>query len=662
MRATLLYAAFLISAATLAPSLRAGPFPASAWRFRQEVAVSRPGPVRIALPVETLDAARADLADLRLLDPTGAEVAFALERATPVGPRLCPPQSLGGTVEDNATVFVLKTGTDDHIAGLDIDAGGQSFLTRAMVEASEDGRDWRLLGRNLPLYDRGAQLRTLHLNLPSGHYPYLRLTLDRLDGGHIALRDISLVTIPVQAGTTEPVAIRVAARDEAPGETRLTLALPGANLQLAGLEITTPEPVFMRPVRLLRRSFEDGSIREITIAEREISRIDPSGDPGTSFLGIPIEQVVPARELILVVDNGDSPPLSLPGVIARRRPVFAVFYAAAAGLHALCVGNPEAVAPRYDVGALTKASEPLCLAPGQLVPNPEFRPTEPLPEIPALGTPLDVDPWAWRRAVHISAAGVQQLELDPVVLARAQGCLGDLRLVSDGRQVPYIIERTSRTRALAVDATLVPDAKRPHVSRWLLTLPQPRLPLTRLIARVCTPLFQRTLDLHEEIRDNRGYVTRRRLGAATWNRTPGKRGTTFVLDLDQAPETATLFLETDNGDNPPITLDGVSVCHRVTCLLFKAGSDEPVFLYYGSAQAAAPRYDLSLVGGQLLAADKILPVFGPEDALKTPSLADTIATAGRGGVLFWGILGLVVVVLLVVIARLLPKAPSGDKP
>jgi hypothetical protein len=165
--------------------------------------------------------------------------------------------------------------------------------------------------------------------------------------------------------------------------------------------------------------------------------------------------------------------------------------------------------------------------------------------------------------------------------------------------------------------------------------------------------------LYEDIEDDRGYVSRHWLGEATWNRTPSQHGTTFTLNLDQTPETATLWLETDNGDNPAVTLDDFSVSFRVTRLLFKGTSDEPVFLYYGSARATAPRYDLSLVGAQLLAADKILPESGPEEALKTPSLADSIAGAGRGGLLFWAMLGLVVVVLLVVIARLLPKAPAA---
>jgi hypothetical protein len=663
----LLPPAALLATILLRLPLQAEPFATQDWRYRQDLSVDQPGLVKVALPVATLDAARIDLADLRLIDPAGGEIAFVLERTERAAFRVRPPESLAGSVEDAATVFILKTGTTDLITALEIDAGQQSFLTRALVEASDDGQNWRLLGRNLPVYDRGGQLRALHLTIPPGSYPYLRVTLDRLGGVHIALRGISLLTRTTEIDESEPVAVRVVVRDETPGETRLTLALPGANLHLATLELTTPEPVFNRPARLVYRAFEDETVHEVSLVQRNVSQAGPIkfDQKGSGAIPLVIEQIAPQRELTLVIDNGDSPPLALASITARRRPVFAVFYAVTAGRHTFYTGNPKAAAPRYDVGALTgesRQTQPVRLTPGPLGANPDFHPGEPLPEIPALGAALEVAAWAFRKPVQIGTAGVQQLELDPAVLARAQSGLGDLRLMSNGRQVPFVVERTSVTRALAVSAALVPDPKEPRLSRWRLTMPQPRLPCARLTAAVSTPLFQREVRLFEDIEDDRGYTSRRALGQASWNQAPGRRASIFALVLNQAPQTDTVWLETDNGDNPPITLGDVQVHYAVARLLFKAPGDAPVFLYYGDPQAVAPRYDLSLVGAQLLAADKATPGLGAEEALKGQSFADTIALAGRSGVLFWGMLVLVVIVLLVVIARLLPKAPPADGP
>ena len=95
-----------------------------------------------------------------------------------------------------------------------------------------------------------------------------------------------------------------------------------------------------------------------------------------------------------------------------------------------------------------------------------------------------------------------------------------------------------------------------------------------------------------------------------------------------------------------------------TRILFDAKAGDELFLYYGNASANAPRYDLNLVSTQLRSMDKSAAALGPEETLKKPwPLANA---SGKGGAVFWGILALVVVALLVMIARLLPK--SDDQP
>ena len=129
----------------------------------------------------------------------------------------------------------------------------------------------------------------------------------------------------------------------------------------------------------------------------------------------------------------------------------------------------------------------------------------------------------------------------------------------------------------------------------------------------------------------------------------------FALTLDGRLQSDTLFLETENGDNRAIELEKFAVFYPATRLLFKAKADDELFLYYGNPRASAPSYDLNLVAGQLLAADKATATLAAEEHLKKTSWAEN-QTPGQGGVLFWGILAVVVVALLVIIARLLPKA------
>ena len=141
------------------------------------------------------------------------------------------------------------------------------------------------------------------------------------------------------------------------------------------------------------------------------------------------------------------------------------------------------------------------------------------------------------------------------------------------------------------------------------------------------------------------------LGGATWTQTPERKATEFALSLDSPMEGDTLILETDNGDNPPIELTKFEAFYPATRVLFKARPDEEMFLYYGNPRASSPRYDLSLIAAELLSSERSKARLGQEQRLRKASWAEG-RTAGKGGVLFWGILALVVVGLLVVISRL----------
>ena len=72
---------------------------------------------------------------------------------------------------------------------------------------------------------------------------------------------------------------------------------------------------------------------------------------------------------------------------------------------------------------------------------------------------------------NFQRGGAQQIELDLDVLAHAQPGFGDLRVLRGSNQVPYIIQRTSISRALTLTVTATNDAKDPKFSRWIIKLP-----------------------------------------------------------------------------------------------------------------------------------------------------------------------------------------------
>jgi hypothetical protein len=273
------------------------------------------------------------------------------------------------------------------------------------------------------------------------------------------------------------------------------------------------------------------------------------------------------------------------------------------------------------------------------------------------GAQIDVAQWKFRKLLPLTQSGVQQVDLDPELLAHSQPDQRDIRIVRGDYQLPFLFERTSLSRPISLNAAAANDPKKPAVSRWSLKLPQPGMPITRLVCTSSSPLFHRQMRLWEEVTDGRGDKFASELGRATWDQTPNSPKRDLVIELNARPKSDTLFLETDNGDNPEIELRDFRSYYPVTRVVFKATPDpaQPVWLYYGNPDANAPHYDLTLVAGELLKAERSNATAGAEENLSTkPSFVGQTLT-GSTRYIFWGSLALVVIVLLAIMSRFLPK-------
>ena len=639
-------------------SLTAAGLPAE-WQHEQPFPVPAPGLIKLNLPIETLDAARPALEDLRLFDDAGNEVPYLIERPVPVVKVVQNVKSFHVSLTPSNTIIVLETGLTQPLDNVTLESPADGFLKPVRIEGSTDLKRWQTLEQGQPIFRQPNGVNRLHVSFPASTWPWLRLTVDDQRTPPIPFTGARIRVAVTEPAPTEWLPVTIAERNENPGETRLALNLGAANLSLAAVQIETAEPLFTRQVTFAVPQISEDSIREQPISQGAIYRVAIEGQPAAESLSASLEGLVRSRELLLFIRNQDSPPLPITAVRIERRPVYLVFLARQAGAYHLLTGNGPCAAPRYDLAALDMNLKSVAVAPIKLPPpvnNPDYRPPEVLPGIEATGAALDVTAWKFRKPVKIARDGAQQLELEPDVLAHAQPGFQDLRLLHGSNQVPYVLERTSISRSLAPTVTATNDAKDPKLSRWVIKLPQSHLPVTRLSCATRTVLFQREIILYEELADERGEKYRHNLGSTSWVQKPDRKSRDFFLTLDSPPQSDTLVLETHNGDNPPIELEKFQLFYPATRILFKAGPDDELFLYYGNPRADAPRYDLSLVAGQLLSADQSIASPGAGQQLRKSSWREH-EIPGQGGVVFWGILALVVVVLLVIISRLLPKSP-----
>ena len=642
--------------------LAAEPFPE--WAHRQTFRIEAAGLVKISLPANTLDQARADLADVRLTDSQGSEIAYLIEFPRPPRETRHGARNFQVTLGTETTTVTLETGTGDPLAGVTLQTPATTFIKAVEVQGSDNLSHWQLLGAGLPLFRQGqGREEQLFLPLPRGSWPFLRMTIDDRASAPVPFTGAQLHVTPALSIPTEPVTVTQVARDETRGESKLTLDLGAARLPLAEIVVESPEPFFRRSVRLMARQLEGITIQEKELARGLIHRAAAGAQPGGNRLELPLDLRTPSRELLLVIENGDSPPLKVDAVRARRWPVHLLFWAIDHGEYRLYTGNPVCRSPEYDLSIPEPDLRQTPLTAAEFLPptpNPGHQSTAIWPEIDPFAGRLEMTDWTCRRPVGIETAGVQRLELDLEVLAHAQSGQADLRLMIGDRQVPYILERRPALQSLKPVVRPANDPDRPRHSRWSIELPFPNLPVRLLMCASTTAVFQREMLLFEEPTDQRGWRYRRELGRATWIQAPDRGTPGLFMNLSSTPITDRLTLETDNEDNPPLQLTWVELGYPPVQLLFKSDPGTPLFLYYGNPRVGAPQYDLSLVAEQIVAADKVPAFLGRSERLRTGFWGEN-QLKGNGGIVFWGVLVLVVAGLLVVITRLVPKPSTPPR-
>ena len=630
-----------------APLLAQGD-PHAAWQKVQAVQVSAPGLVRFEVPLGTIDSSLPRLDDVRLVSPSGVETPYVLEWPRFETVQTRPVAAFRVVLGGHSTVLELDPGTDEAIRAVTLDTTAASFIKAATIEGSVDTAQWQSLAVDELLFRQGNGASRLRIPFTAGKWKHLRVTINDARSDAVAFTGAG---IELEHPATPVVAMprMIPKREERAGHTRLTVPLGTAHLWFASLKVQSSEPVFSRRVKVIAD--------DRTLASETLFRVALDGHEA-STLEIPVHTQIQAAELVIDIENNDSPPLKIDGVEAGRCPVVMAFHADAAGHWQLYSGNPAAHAPSYDMATLSEQLRSTAAASAQvsaLVPNPAFNKTAALPETGAAGAAIDLKGWAYRRPLVTGERGVVQVELDIGAQAHASPGFADLRLVQSGHQLPYLLRQTSKTREVPVRFTPVPDPQHPSVSRWELKLPVAGLPFTALSATSSTPLFTRHLSLSESRRDSYGNRSTTFFGSASWSQKPAATQP-LSMPVNMRPQGDTLMLETDNGDNAPLQLDTVSVSHPVVQLLFKTTDPAPVLLYYGNSQAAAPSYDLNLVEAELRAATPALSALGAEEQLKPSTLS--VADSGKGSPWLWAVLALVVGGLLWLVAKLLPQSQA----
>jgi hypothetical protein len=662
----------------------------AAWRYRRAVETPPEAPqpmAALALPPELRGRAQADLRDLRLVDAEGRDVPYVVDRQAE---REAAPEWSGRLADvrreaRQLSQWQVDLGEARAFEQVALDVPERGFAKRVRVEASDDGRAWRLLRDDAGIFERewerdwNGPLRHTLIDLDApARARFLRLTLDDRRSTTVAVTGVRVRGLRRLAETRwSREAPLVAASGAPPGRSRYRLDLP-PGWPLEALEIDAADATFSRRARLVEASERDGGREERVLGEARLFRVR-DGDPALGVVeALRLDVQRPGRgELRLEIDDGDSPPLRalrarVSGTSER------LLFPAAARPVALYYGNERTRAPLYDLDALRGR---LGFAPafagarlGDEAPNPLHSPAPPLAFVPSTGAALDPSRWRCVRGVNVGPAE----DIYSLVLAAGDlGCLrddlGDLRLAdAQGRQVPYVLEPAAAETRLALAFEAEParagrrgEPRAPGASRYRLSAPAegglagaatpPRaLPFSALELDVREVFFTRPARL---LGDAGGGRREDVLWSGTLARAAEAPRAPLVIPLD-GRRRAALALEIDEGDNAALTLSGARAVVRVPRVTFKAPAGE-YRLLLGNDEARAPRYDLDALRREVLAWSAVPASAG--------ALADNPAFRRRAADYFrsapptfvmWATLAAAVVALLLLTVRVLRRA--GD--
>lgn len=614
------------------------------------------GPARVRVPLELRSAEDpSDGTDLVIVDGAGREVPFA--RIEGYGqPERVPPAMVNATVEPG--VFTVEPGPFP-IDALEVTLPPSVMAARVSVARESDDASlaqdvlvWRL---------PNTSQAVVPLSSPVSELIVVRLA-PVVDGVALgALGDGPTFTglrgQPSAAPHTVEVDVDPAVLQDN-GWARTEIALPRA-LPVDRVRVHAADVVYSRQAGLTDLDpFE--VVRPDTLGAERYPDL-PTTITRADLVGLTIETTTLPRSgsgvarLALLVDSRGQLPLDVTAVTVEVDAVELVVLTAGEGPHQVCGGAAPGTSMRSDlavaVNELVRMAGPPVDA-GPVADNPAWRPPELRSNLAVPSVPLTRERFRWQR--QVTGAGLVRIPVPLDAALDARPDLGDLRLVSDGNQVPYVLAREPYDRA--VEGVTVTRTEHGDETRLVVRLPERGLRVARIGLHTDALLFDREVRVS---RPTNGHL--RPLRAVRW--IGADRPGTLTIEVDQ-PVDDELLVTIDNGDDPPLPLDDsvdVTVAGFELVAVLPDGGAE---LKYGDPSMGPPSYDLSLVYGSMRQRAAAVAEVGERRAAhRVPlTLFDRALLVIGVGVLALGTLGLAIDLVRRLPAAVKPPASPPSPP
>jgi len=344
------------------------------WKFQAEVTVEDgTGEYgRMILTPGIYDAARLDLADIRLLDARGEQVPYVVAKPKDIMDRFKygPAIINRSTNSDGAAMVTLEFGRKVVKNSIEVKSGGNNFRRAVKIEGSNDNVEFFTIVRQAYVFAIDYRTSFEQIDLPVNDYRYLRITVKPMatEEKSPVIDEVRAFKVEKKFAQRQPVQMLQMehSEDEKSNSSIYVYELAFRRLPVSEIELDFGDDAFYRYVtvegrdtatRKVKVDSEDNRQRfkEVEVMwERVISDTiyrytDADGKKREKLiLRIPSGRRV-YRYLKIAIRNYDDRPLTVKSASAKMIAHNIVFAAQDDTAATLYVGAESASRPRYDL-------------------------------------------------------------------------------------------------------------------------------------------------------------------------------------------------------------------------------------------------------------------------------------------------------------------------
>ena len=451
------------------------------------------------------------------------------------------------------------------------------------------------------------------------------------------IRPLRLVELGVEDETLRVPITEIVVQEN--GWVRYDIDLPRP-LPVKGVRVLASEPIFDRMASVQSIPWESTPTAQLTYLlypdqSHPIRRVR-FGEVAVDASEVPVR--LSDDRLALLIDSNRRSALDVTEVDLVLPGVHLLVTDAGPGPHTLYAGAPMGTSPLWDLAAATPELARVSVEvvePSAPRANLAWVPPEVRANLVAPSTEIALDGFAWRRPVE--GQGLMRIPLSDDVLAHSRANLSDLRLVTDdGLQVPYLLRRRGGEHAWEdLETTRTERGKTSIIS---ITLPYADTPVSSVHLATSAPVFERQVTLSRP-----AGAQLSPLRTVRWVATD--RPGTLGIDVGGRVG-ATLVIQIENGDDPPLPIDDIEV-RWPAWELIAVLPEGPVSLYSGDPRRQAPDYDISLLSEEVRVRAVDVATLGDRTSVEPPPLSglDKGLLGAGVAILMMGLLGLLLALL-----------------